>query len=158
MPPSWSMIILVVGSVMVRAGITFNLRKSFSVWGGLMWYVLLPFSSQICSIGFPSGEFAGQVHPNNVVLLHKVINNEATIRCCIGSMRKRSQACINSRGGHTAYWTATLTFPWKLWNSILTLAYFNLQHCYLPLLVRRVTWVFYCFTRLIKYLLCTLQV
>ena len=50
---------------------------------------------------------------------------QATIRCCIGNRRGRCQACVNSRGVHTVYWTATLTFLWKLWNSIWTLAYFN---------------------------------
>ena len=50
---------------------------------------------------------------------------QATIRLCIGSLRRRCQACVNFRGGHTACCTATLKYPWKLWNSLWTLAYFN---------------------------------
>ena len=28
---------------------------------------------------------------------------QATIRCCVGSMRKRCQECVNARGSHTSY-------------------------------------------------------
>jgi len=38
---------------------------------------------------------------------------QATIRCCIGSMRRRCQACINSRGIHTAY-NSDIDIPLKV--------------------------------------------